>query len=251
MLPRDELGSGSAVILLHAGIADRTMWSESLEPLAAAGLRAIAIDLPGFGEAPAATDQEAPWLDILATLDELAIDRAFLVGSSFGGSVALRVAVTDPERVAGLALFSSLGADRDPSPALAAAWQAEEDALEREDIDAAVQLVLDAWTLPDAPEALRNRVAVMQRRAFEIKAAAPEVPVADDPLADELDALVALDAPALLAVGEHDMPDFHVAAEELVEALPNARRVVIPGAGHLAPLEQPEAFLSLVVGLTG
>ena len=53
-LPHDEAGDGPAVVLLHAGIADRTMWSEHLDSLAAAGFRVIAPDLPGFGEAPQA-----------------------------------------------------------------------------------------------------------------------------------------------------------------------------------------------------
>jgi pimeloyl-ACP methyl ester carboxylesterase len=48
-LPHDEAGSGPAVVLLHAGVADRTMWSEHLEHLADAGYRAVAMDLPGFG----------------------------------------------------------------------------------------------------------------------------------------------------------------------------------------------------------
>ncbi|MGH9062286.1 MAG: alpha/beta fold hydrolase [Acidimicrobiales bacterium] len=51
LLPYDEAGDGEPVILLHAGVADRTMWHEHLEPLAAAGYRVLAIDLPGFGEA--------------------------------------------------------------------------------------------------------------------------------------------------------------------------------------------------------
>jgi len=223
------------------------MWTEHLQPLADAGFRAIAIDLPGFGDAPAARDRDAPWLDVLATLDALEIDRAFVVGNSFGGAVALRLALVDPARIAGLTLVSSPASDLAPSPELAAAWQAEEDALEREDIDAAVHAVVDAWTLPGALPALRDRIATMQRRAFETQAQAPEVPAAEDPLAEDLGALSAVGAPALIAVGEHDMPDFHGAADELVEALRGARRVLIPRAGHLAPLEQPEAFRGLLL----
>ena len=51
MLPYDEAGSGPAVMLLHAGVADRSMWDDTLPALAAAGFHAIAPDLPGFGEA--------------------------------------------------------------------------------------------------------------------------------------------------------------------------------------------------------
>jgi pimeloyl-ACP methyl ester carboxylesterase len=50
----------------------------------------------------------------------------------------------------------------------------------------------------------------------------------------------------VIAVGEHDMPDFHAAADEWAAELPDARRVTIAGAGHLAPLEQPEAFRELL-----
>ena len=52
MLPYTEAGSGETVLLIHAGIADRSMWDEHLGWLARAGFRAVAVDLPGFGEAP-------------------------------------------------------------------------------------------------------------------------------------------------------------------------------------------------------
>ena len=50
-----------------------------------------------------------------------------------------------------------------------------------------------------------------------------------------------------MAGGEHDMRDFRIAADALVEALPNAHKTVLPGAGHLAPLEQPRAFRELLL----
>ena len=79
----DEIGSGPAVVLLHAGIADRTMWSEQLERLVDAGYRAVAVDLPGFGGAQITPGDQAPWADVLRTMDELSIERAALVGNSF------------------------------------------------------------------------------------------------------------------------------------------------------------------------
>src|ERR1700755_1340973 len=60
MLPLDEAGTGSPLVLLHAGIADRSMWSAHLDPLAAAGYRVIAPDLPGFGESPEAPRAPGP-----------------------------------------------------------------------------------------------------------------------------------------------------------------------------------------------
>lgn len=84
-------------------------------------------------------------------MDALDVDRAALVGNSFGGAVALRVAVAAPARVATLALISTPVPGIEPSAELQAAWQPEESALERGDVEAAVAAVVDAWTLPDAP----------------------------------------------------------------------------------------------------
>jgi pimeloyl-ACP methyl ester carboxylesterase len=247
VLPRDEAGSGPAVVLLHAGVADRSMWAEHLQPLAAAGRRVLAPDLPGFGEAPAPAVQ-APWQDVLETMSAAGVAEAVLVGNSFGAAVALRVAAVAPERVPALVLVSSPPEDGEPSPALAEAWEAEEAALEAGDIEAAVDAVVSAWTLPEAPSALRERVAAMQRRAFELQAGAEPEP-AEDPLEADAGALSACRAPALVAVGEHDMPDFHQAAQELERGLGDCRgRVTIARAGHLAPLEAPEEFRELVLG---
>ena len=90
MLPHDQRGAGDAVLLLHAGIADRTMWSEHLDWLADAGFWAIAVDLPGFGEARIEPGPQAPWQDVLSTLKELEVPTVSLVGNSFGAAVALR-----------------------------------------------------------------------------------------------------------------------------------------------------------------
>ncbi len=246
-LPYDEAGRGPALFLLNAGVADRTMWDEQLEPLAAAGYRVIAVDLPGFGEAPMPGNEDSPWADVLETMDALGIERPALVGVSLGGAVALRVAAVAADRVTALALISAPPPDLDqPSPELAAAWDAETSALKRGDIEAAVRAVVEAWTLPDAPPELRERVAAMQRRALVAQTSAPEVPEARDPL-DRL-GLSAIAVPALVAAGERDMPDFREDARRMVDQLPGARHAEIPGAGHLAPLETPEAFRELVRG---
>jgi pimeloyl-ACP methyl ester carboxylesterase len=248
MLPHDEAGEGPAILLLHAGVADRSMWAEHLEPLAGAGYRAVAVDLPGFGEAPVEPGEQAPWNDVLAAMDELDIKRAALVGNSFGGAVALRMAVAAPERLAALALISAPAPGLEPSSQLQAAWQAEQEALGRGDLEAATRAVVDAWTLPDAPDALREQVAAMQRRAFELQASGGQVSEAPDPVEEDPDALRRLEIPALVAVGERDMLDFRRAAKALAGGLRRAQLAMIDDAGHLAPLETPAAFRALLLG---
>ena len=127
--------------------------------------------------------------------------------------------------------------------------EAEESALERGDVEAAVAAVVDAWTLPDASAQLRERVARMQRRAFELQLAADESTEGLDPVEDDpAGTLAQIRLPVLVAAGERDMPDFRDGAEVLAAQLPDARRVDIAGAGHLAPLEQPDAFRELLLG---
>ncbi len=234
------------MVLLHAGIADRTMWSEQLEPIAAAGHRVIALDLPGFGEAPVPPGPQAPWNDVLETMRELELGQAALVGSSFGGAVALRVAVVAPAAVSALALISAPAPELEPSEELEAAWEAEEAALGDDDLDGAVEAVLAAWV----PERLHPRVRPMQRRAFELQADAGEVTEARDPV-ETLEALRRIEVPALAAAGELDMSDFLEGAEAIASVIPGARHEVIAGAGHLAPLETPEAFRSLLLEFLG
>jgi len=234
------------VVLLHAGVADRRMWSEHLAPLAGAGYRVVAFDLPGFGEAPVQPGEQGPWLDVLGAMRDLGLDRAALVGNSFGGAVALRVAVVAPAAVSALVLISAPAPELEPSDELTAACEGEEAALERGDIDGAVEAVLDAWV----PDGLRDRVAPMQRRAFELQARAGGVSEAPDP-AERLDALARVDVPTLVAAGERDMPDFLEGAEAIASVIRGARYEVIAGAGHLAPLETPEAFRSLLLEFLG
>ena len=223
------------------------MWSEHLEPLADAGYRTVAVDLPGFGEARVTPGEQAPWADVLRAMDELSIERAALVGNSFGGAVALRAALVAPDRVSALALISASSPPLEPSSELEAAWEAEEAALQRGDIEAAVEAVVDFWTLPEASQELRDRVATMQRRAFALQAEAPQATEAPDPAEARPEALARLSVPTLAAAGELDKRDFLRGAEDLARTLPGARHAVIEGAGHLAPLETPEGFRELVV----
>ena len=219
-----------AVVLLHAGIADSTMWDEHVGPLREAGYEVLTPDVTG------------DWNDVLKVLDSNGIERAALVGNSFGGSVALRAAATAPDRVSALVLVSAAVQDREPSPDLVAAWEAEEAALEKDGMDAAAEAVAEAWTRPGP---VRERVRVMQRRLYE--RGGPGAPDLPDPIEEDPSILTRLDMPALVIAGEHDMVDFRADAERIAAALPNARHVVIEGAGHLAPLETPDVFRKLLL----
>lgn len=238
-------------MLLHAGIADRTMWDEHLEPLAAAGYRVVAPDLPGFGEATVGPGPVAHWEDVLETMDALGIERAALVGNSFGAAVALRAAAVAPERIGSLTLFSVAAVpEPDPSPELLAAWEAEEAALGEADHETAVAAVVSAWVRPQAPDEVRDRIAALQRRNYE-RHAGEDAEHAPDPLEEDPGLLSAIACPVLLAAGEEDMVDFRNALPELAAQLPSATTALVPDCGHLAPLEAPAEFRRLALESLG
>lgn len=180
----------------------------------------------------------------MATLDNLGIEQAAVVGVSAGGGIGLRLAAVAPRRVSALCLVSARPSSDTPSPQLQSAFDAEVGPAEAGDLDGAVAGVLGHWLMPDAPATLRCRVAAMERRSLEIQLAAGDPPEAPDPLAQRPDALEAITIPTLVCVGEHDLPDLHLAAEELARRLSGTTSpvAVIPGARHLAPLEAPDAF---------
>lgn len=248
LLPSDEAGQGRPVVLLHARPTDRTMWNAHLPLLSDAGVRAIALDLPGHGDARVPDGREvAPWTDVLDTLDHLGADRFVLAGNSLGALVALQAAVTAPERVEGLVLVGYRPHDQPASARLRAAWDAERAALDAGDLHAAVTAGVHAWTSADATDDVRAHAARMLHRQLTGQLAHGEPTLAADPLGEGTAVLRTLTVPALVGVGEHDMPDFFEGSEGLARDLNAGQTTVIPAAGHLAPLEQPAAFCTLLL----
>lgn len=247
LLPHDESGTGPTVVLLHARPTDRRMWREHLPLLAAAGHRAIALDLPGYGEAVLPEGHDTtPADDVLATLDALDVDRFTLVGNSLGALVGLQTAVAAPARVDGLLSIGYRRHDQPPSVELNRAWQRERDALDADDLDAAVQAGVDAWLSSKAAPEIRAHVAEMLRGNLLSRKTRGEPPRASDPTPVELGHLTGR---VTVAVGEHDIPDFHTGGQALVDATGAGQLAVIPRAAHLAPLDQPLWTCGLIQGL--
>lgn len=239
----ERAGAGPAVVLLHAGVADSRMWDPQWVEWPSR-FDAVRLDLRGFGRSgrPEGTFSHAG--DVLAVLDELELERTVLVGASFGGGVALDLAASHPERVAGLVLAGASLPDHDWSAEIEAFGAAEDEALAAGDLDRATDVNVDFW-VPDAPASVREAIRDQQRNAFELQEGATAEPVRQT--ADLTAMLPKLDVSTLVVVGERDYRDFHVVAERLTKALPRVEHAVIPGAGHLPSLERPEAFDALVL----
>jgi 3-oxoadipate enol-lactonase len=234
LLAHDIEGSGEPALFLHSAVCDRRSWQPQWDLLRDAGYRVIRADFRGYGETPAPTEPFDNAADVRDLLDAHGIEQATLVGSSFGGRIAIEVAARWPERVTDLALLCAALDYDPPTDAVRAFGRREGELLEAGDIEAAVELNLETFLGPSADAATRAFVGDMQRHNFEVQLPAPEVP---ESTVDH--DITAITARTLVVAGAHDVDYFQIIAQHLVRNIPGAQYVLLDWAGHLPGLEDP------------
>ena len=246
-------GDGPPVVLVHEGICDARMWEPQWSSFPPAH-RTVRLDLRGFGRSPIPPEPFSHAADVAELLDRLELGPAAIVGVSAGGLVALDLALARPDLVSALVLVGSALDEHEWSDEMESFDEAEEAALERGDLDLAVELNLRMWV--DGPHrdpgevdpALRGRVAEMQRRAFELQLAAGEA--AEDELLSGGVAgrLGEVAVPTLVIVGELDLDDMQAIAARLEDEIPGADGARIDATAHVPSMERPQQFDRLVLG---
>lgn len=246
----EETAQGDPLLLLHAGIADSRMWDDQVLAFAQR-YRVIRFDLRGFGRSSIPAGSFASYKDPALLLDALAIERAHVIGVSFGGKVALDFALAYPEKVTSLALVAP-SVDGHKAPPEVQQFNEEEEALlEKGDLEGATELNLRMWV--DGPRrspqqvdpSVRQRIREMQYHAFTIPI--PET-AEDIPLTPPaIMRLTELRMPTLLIVGDHDIPDKIELTKQLAAEIPQAQLAIIPGVAHVPNMEKPQEFNRIVL----
>ncbi len=251
-LHSEVAGEGPAVVLLHEGICDSSMWDPQWETFTPAH-RVLRLDFRGYGNSLLGPGPYSSARDVIELLDQHGFDRAALVGVSLGGRVALEVALAAPERVSALVLVGSGLPGHEWSDEMKATWELEEAALRAGDPDAAVEVTLRTWVdgpgrkPEDVDSEVRARVAAMQRRAIELQLPFEDSAEEELLVEDVADRLGEIQAPTLVLVGDEDVPDIKAIAERLARDIPNARYERIANTAHVPSMERPEEFDRLVL----
>jgi pimeloyl-ACP methyl ester carboxylesterase len=242
-------GEGPAILLLHAFPFDRRLWLPLHGGALADSFRLIAVDARGFGDS-AVPEADAFSLDdvgddAVALLDHLGVISAAVVGCSLGGYVALSIAARHAARLSALVLVDTR-ADADGE-------------LARQNRDAAIAEIrahgagayLDGVATRlcgrSSLEPVRQEV---QRLAVTAAAdptrALPPMLAAMRERADHTALLSRLRLPALIVAGDEDSVAPPDVARAMHAALPGSLLSILPGCGHLPPVEQPEAFRAVL-----
>ena len=239
----DLTGKGRTVVFIHGWALNKSVWDDQV-PVFSKRYRVLRYDSPGFGKSTGVADEAAEPADLLVLLEALHIDHAYIVGHSRGGGIALRFAAAYPERVDGLVLYGSTppaGFAVDPE---FRQWRASLPGIAKQyGLDSVGKLVLAsdlAWAPPG-----RNDIGERLRKVWASYSGKdlldPRPPSGLVPMPD-MARLSTLRAPTLAIIGDHELPLFAAAADTFASRIPNAKKVVIPNAGHGAHFAQPTTF---------
>lgn len=245
----EAAGRGPAVVLAHDGLLHRETW-ENQFPAYAGRHRVIRYDRRGYGRSDPPRVPFSNQEDLHALLKALKVERATLIGCSYGGLLSIDYALAHPEMVSGLVLagpivsaygfsdhFRGRGGRGTPSP------------------DATVEQKIEYWTGTDpwllAPESTAARARARQLLAANPQNLSVQWDLLRRPRSVALGRLAEIKVPVLIVVGESDIPDVHAHTGVIEAGIAGSRRVVLPHSGHLAHLEAPDAFNHVVLEFLG
>lgn len=246
----EHAGKGEALVLLHAGIADRRMWHPQTAGLSDR-YHVVAYDRRGFGKTT--TDDEAfsNVEDLRVVLDQSGLSKVSLIGCSQGGRIAIDFTLKYPQRVTKLVLLAPAvsGAPRPESfpVSVQALLEKLDKAEESKDWAQVNQIETHLWLDgPTSPEGrvsgeLRELVLDMNHIALNKPELTGEI---EPPSAYER--VSELTLPTLVISGELDFTYIKERCRYLIDTIPNAGGEEIPGTAHLPNLEQPETINGLL-----
>jgi pimeloyl-ACP methyl ester carboxylesterase len=245
----ETAGDGFPLVLSHAAFLDSRMFDAIWEPLARQ-FRVIRYDMRGYGKSSPVNGPVSRRADLEQLLRHLGISRAHCVGCSYGGELVLDLALEHPEQIASLTLVdgtpSGFELQGEPPRYMLEMF----DAMKAGDLDRANELQIRIWLDGEQREpeqvdpGLRkkalemNRIPVEQSTYFfaDTQPLNPLDPPAENRLEE-------VHCPTLIIAGSLDHPEVLRAADEMADRIPNARKVIFEGSGHVPSYEQPEEFV--------
>jgi pimeloyl-ACP methyl ester carboxylesterase len=245
----ETAGDGFPLVLSHAAFLDSRMFDDIWEPLAQ-HFRVVRYDMRGYGLSSPVNGPISRRADLDQLLKHLGITRAHLVGCSNGGEITLDLSLEQPQLAASLTLVDATPSGFELKGEPPRYMLEMFDAMKSGDIDRAselqIRILLDGqYREPRQvdPELRKKaldmyRIPVTQKTSF-IADSQPVNPL-DPPAVTRLEKV---NCPTLIVVGSLDHPELLRAADEMAARIPNARKIIFEGSGHVPSYEQPDNFV--------
>jgi 3-oxoadipate enol-lactonase len=235
----EEKGDGFPLLLIHGQLSDLTSWRYQINPFSE-HYRVLAIDLKGFGKSTKPRKEypvQSHADDLKTLLDLLKITQTHVCGLSMGGMVAEVLTIKYPQLVKGVVLADSAAMIADYAVSDRLTLMADHD----------MNWFAEWGTkkiLRMASDEAKNHVREMIRRVDKTDYRLAILSTAGFNIAN---ALKTISAPTLIIQGEKDetVPMWH--AEQLKSWIPDAKFIVMKGASHMTPVDNPEEFNQLVL----
>lgn len=247
----DVAGDGHPLLLIHSGVADRRMWDEQFTVFAQS-YRVIRYDARSFGKSKTEDVEFSNRQDLYDLLEHLGVEKAYLVGASRGGGIAIDFTLEHPEKVDALIpVGSALGGlhhqhlehEKGTLNEIDEAWN-QKDFVRLADLG--VRMWLDGPGQPEtrvAP-ALRKRVREMTLNTCTTHETQGKPQPLDPPAAKRL---AEIKVPTLIIFGDLDESGVLAAADLIERGITGARRAVMVGTAHLPSMERPAEFNRIVL----
>ena len=245
----DGRDGAPTVVLSNSLGSTPAMWDPQL-PALAERLRVVRYDHRGHGRSPV---PPAPYeladlgADAVALLDRLGLERVHWCGLSLGGMVGMWLAINAPERIDRLVLCCTSAKLGPPEM-----WADRAATVRAHGVDAIADAGIERWLSPGFIEREPQTAAWVRAMLAATPAEGYAGCCGVIERMDQLARLGEIRAPTLVIAGEDDPATPPEHGERIAAAIPGARLEIVPGARHLATIEQPEAMTSLILGhLTG
>ncbi len=250
-------GTGKPILLIHAGVADSSMWDAQMD-LFSQSYRVIRYDARGYGKSCTDNTEFSNRQDILDIFKHLGIDKAAIIGISRGGQIAIDFTLEHPECVSALvAVAAGIGgyeydaADNEQARHENELFAKMDELWEKKAWNELADLQVHVWA--DGPAQPEGRASpeirsYMRQKILEdfTRKDGEATPIPLQPTA--IGRLGEIRQPVLIMVGEYDAADTLAAADELECQIPRSRKVGIPETAHMIPMERPALFNELVLG---
>jgi pimeloyl-ACP methyl ester carboxylesterase len=242
----EEAGKGEAIVMIHDGILHRVTWDAQFDVFAKE-YRVVRYDRRGYGDSSKVEAEYSDIKDLEMVFKQLKIQKAIVMGMSYGGSLTIDFALANPDKVTKIVLVGSIVSGYGYSEHMSnrgghlteAIWASPE-ALRRYFFEK------DPYTVWEGNKKARERgLRMIEKYPHNLDLDKYKLMKGPErPALGRLDEIV---VPALIVVGEYDIPDVHAHAGAIDAGIPDSKRVIVNNAAHHVSSEQPEILNRLIL----